>query len=165
MGHIELGRAKFPTGTRGLRLDTLARMHLWEAGLDYRHGTGHGVGAHLNVHEAPMAIRPRCNGVPLQAGQVLSNEPGYYEDGAYGIRIENLVLVQEDEKLSRSGETWYRFEDLTLCPIEQRLIEPRLLTDAHRKWLDTYHKRVQRTLSPLLGREDKAWLKEACRPL
>jgi Xaa-Pro aminopeptidase len=165
MGHIELGRAKFPTGTRGLRLDTLARMHLWEAGLDYRHGTGHGVGAHLNVHEGPMAIGPRCNGVPLQAGQVLSNEPGYYEDGAYGIRIENLVLVQEDEKLSRSGETWYRFEDLTLCPIEQRLIEPRLLTDAHRKWLDTYHKRVQRTLSPLLGREDKAWLKEACRPL
>jgi Xaa-Pro aminopeptidase len=165
MGHIELGSARFPTGTRGLRLDTLARMHLWKAGLDYRHGTGHGVGAHLNVHEGPMSIGPRCTGVPLEAGQVLSNEPGYYEDGEYGIRVENLVLVQEDSKLSRDGETWYRFEDLTLCPIDQRLIEPRLLTEPHRKWLDEYHGRVQKTLSPLLGREDRAWLREACRPL
>lgn len=165
MGHIELGRVRFPSGTRGLRLDTLARMHLWEAGLDYRHGTGHGVGAHLNVHEGPMSIGPRCTGVPLEEGQVLSNEPGYYEDGEYGIRIENLVLVQDDERLSRNGEAWYRFEDLTLCPIDQRLIEPRLLTDVHRKWLDDYHKRVQKTLSPLLRREDRAWLKEACRPL
>lgn len=165
MGHIELGQARFPAGTRGLRLDTLARMHLWQAGLDYQHGTGHGVGAHLNVHEGPMAIGPRCSGVPLEAGQVLSNEPGYYEDGAYGIRIENLVLVQEDEKLSRNGSTWYRFEDLTLCPVDQRLIEPRLLTDAHRKWLDAYHRRVQKTLSPLLGADDRRWLKDACRPL
>jgi Xaa-Pro aminopeptidase len=165
MGHIELGRVRFPAGTRGLRLDTLARMHLWEAGLDYRHGTGHGVGAHLNVHEGPMSIGPRCTGVPLEEGQVLSNEPGYYEDGQYGIRIENLVLVQNDVKHSRNGDKWHCFEDLTLCPIDQRLIEPRLLNGTHRKWLDTYHKRVQKTLSPLLGREDRAWLKEACRPL
>lgn len=165
MGHIELGRVKFPANTRGLRLDTLARMYLWEAGLDYRHGTGHGVGAHLNVHEGPMAIGPRCSGVPLDEGHVISNEPGYYEAGAYGIRVENLLLVQDAEKLSRNGDRWYRFEDLTLCPIDQRLIEPRLLTDAHRKWLDEYHRRVQRTLSPLLGTDDRRWLKEACRPL
>lgn len=165
MGHIELGRARFPEGTRGLRLDTLARMHLWEAGMDYRHGTGHGVGAHLNVHEGPVSIGPRCTGVPLEAGQVLSNEPGYYEDGAYGIRIENLVLVCEDEKFSSAHERWYRFEDLTLCPIDQRLIEPSLLGSAHRKWLDDYHRRVQKTLSPLLGAADRRWLKEACRPL
>jgi Xaa-Pro aminopeptidase len=165
MGHIELGRVKFPAYTRGLRLDTLARMYLWEAGLDYRHGTGHGVGAHLNVHEGPMAIGPRCSGVSIEEGNVISNEPGYYEDGAYGIRVENLLLVQDAEKLSRNGDRWYRFEDLTLCPIDQRLIEARLLSDPHRKWLDEYHRRVQRTLSPLLGVDDRRWLKEACRPL
>jgi len=165
MGHIELGRVKFPAHTRGLRLDTLARMYLWEAGLDYRHGTGHGVGAHLNVHEGPMAIGPRCSGVSIVEGNVISNEPGYYEDGAFGIRIENLLLVQDAEKLSRNGERWYYFEDLTLCPIDQRLIEPGLLSDAHRKWLDEYHRRVRRTLSPLLGVDDRRWLKEACRPL
>lgn len=165
MGHIELGRVKFPAHTRGLRLDTLARMYLWEAGLDYRHGTGHGVGAHLNVHEGPMAIGPRCSGVSIVEGNVISNEPGYYEDGAFGIRIENLLLVQDAEKLSRNGERWYHFEDLTLCPIDQRLIEPSLLSDAHRKWLDEYHRRVRRTLSPLLGVDDRRWLKEACRPL
>ncbi len=165
MGHIELGRARFPVGTRGLRLDTLARMYLWQAGLDYQHGTGHGVGAHLNVHEGPMAIGPRCSGEPLREGQVLSNEPGYYEDGAYGIRIENLLLIQVDEKLSANGALWHRFEDLTLCPIDQRLIEPSLLTDAHREWLDAYHRRVQKTLSPLVGKEDRRWLRDACRPL
>lgn len=165
MGHIELGRVRFPAGTRGLRLDTLARMYLWEAGLDYRHGTGHGVGAHLNVHEGPVSIGPRCSGVALEAGQVLSNEPGYYQDGAFGIRIENLVLVQEDPRLSRKGEPWYCFEDLTLCPIDQRLIEPRLLTEAHRQWLDAYHRRVRTTLSPLLSAADRRWLREACRPL
>ena len=96
MGHVELATARFPAGTRGLRLDTLARMHLWQAGLDYRHGTGHGVGAHLNVHEGPQSISLRCTGAALEAGNVLSNEPGYYEDGSHGIRIENLVLVVED---------------------------------------------------------------------
>ena len=110
-GHIALGRAVFPEGVRGMRLDTLARVPLWEAGLDYKHGTGHGVGAFLNVHEGPISINPaRDIGVPLEAGNILSNEPGYYEDGAYGIRIENLVAVQPASEFSK-GTSFLRFEN------------------------------------------------------
>ncbi len=163
MGHVELATARFPAGTRGLRLDTFARMHLWQAGLDYRHGTGHGVGAHLNVHEGPQSISPRCTGAALEAGNVLSNEPGYYEDGSHGIRIENLVLVVEDPEHSTAEQTWLRFDTLSLCPIDLRLVKPSLLSDAHRKWIDAYHRRVLRELSPHLGGNDRAWLKEKCR--
>ena len=162
MGHIELARAKFPAATRGLRLDTLARMHLWEAGLDYQHGTGHGVGAHLNVHEGPQSIGPRCTGYALEAGNVMSNEPGFYENGSHGIRIENLVMVQPDEQLSQNGAQWLRFETLTLCPIELQLVNAKLLSPAHRAWIDDYHRRVVKELSPLLDRAHVKWLKEKC---
>lgn len=165
MGHIDLARARFPPGTRGLRLDTLARMHLWQAGLDYRHGTGHGVGAHLNVHEGPQSISPRCSGAALEAGNVLSNEPGYYEDGSHGIRIENLLLVVKDESVSTDGHDWLAFETLTLCPIDTSLIKVPLLYETHRAWLNAYHRRVKAALSPLLDREHRAWLRDRCAPL
>ena len=165
MGHVELASARFPAGTRGMRLDTLARMHLWQAGLDYKHGTGHGVGAHLNVHEGPQSIGPRCRGAALEPGNVLSNEPGYYADGSHGIRIENLVLVVEDERLSRDDAQWLRFDTLTSCPIETALIDVELLPAAQRQWIDAYHRRVVRELSPHLEKADRKWLREKCRPL
>ncbi len=166
-GHIALAMARFPAGVRGLRLDTLARMHLWQAGLDYNHGTGHGVGAFLSVHEGPQRISPtRCTGVPLEAGNVLSNEPGYYRPGRYGIRIENLVLVQPDEVHSRPEKPWLRFETITQCPIDTRLVEPRLLTTAERRWLNAHHRGVKRTLTPLLDEPaDRRWLGRACRAI
>ncbi len=163
-GHIALARARFPRGVRGMRLDTLARMFLWEDGLDYNHGTGHGVGAYLNVHEGPQAISPtRCTGVALEEGNVLSNEPGYYEPGAFGIRIENLVLVRKDEELSRAEETWYRFEDLTCCPLDTNLIEPKLLSATERRWINDYHAWVKKKLSKKLGEKDRRWLNRACK--
>lgn len=165
MGHIELATARFPAGTTGVRLDTLARMHLWKAGLEYRHGTGHGVGAHLNVHEGPQSISPRGTAAALEDGNVLSNEPGYYEDGSHGIRIENLVLVTRDEEFSTRDDEWLVFETLTLCPIDTSLVDPRLLPGAHRKWLDAYHRRVKKELSPLLAPADRRWLAAKCRPL
>lgn len=165
LGHIELARVRFPAGTRGLRLDTLARMHLWEAGLDYLHGTGHGVGSHLNVHEGPQSIGPRCSGHALEAGNVMSNEPGFYENGSHGIRIENLVMVQPEEKLSRPGAPWLQFETLTLCPIDTALVNVQLLGAKHRKWLDDYHRRVVKELSPLLDAAHVKWLKQKCRPV
>jgi Xaa-Pro aminopeptidase len=148
-----------------LRLDTLARVPLWRAGLDYQHGTGHGVGSHLNVHEGPQSIGPRCTGAALEVGNVLSNEPGYYEPGAFGIRIENLVLVVEDEKLSRNGDVWHRFENLTLCPIDTRLIDERMLSEEQRSYLNRYHARVRRELSPLLDTAHRKWLRRACQPI
>jgi Xaa-Pro aminopeptidase len=163
-GHIALARARFPRGTRGMRLDTLARMYLWEDGLDYNHGTGHGVGAYLNVHEGPQAISPtRCTGVPLEEGNVLSNEPGYYEPGKFGIRIENLVLVRKDEELSQEGESWYRFEDLTCCPLDTNLIELKLLSQTERRWINDYHAWVKKKLSKKLNKKDRRWLDRACR--
>ena len=166
-GHIALACARFPSGVRGMRLDTLARMHLWTAGLDYNHGTGHGVGAYLNVHEGPQSISPlRCTGAALEAGNVLSNEPGYYDPGKFGIRIENLVLVVEDPKLSRNGKTWLGFETLTLCPIDKSLIDSKLLTADERKWLNDYHKQVVKTLTPLLEDPgDRRWLARACKAM
>ncbi|MFN8547154.1 MAG: aminopeptidase P family protein [Candidatus Eisenbacteria bacterium] len=166
-GHIALARAKFPAGTRGIRLDTFARQALWEAGLDYNHGTGHGVGAYLNVHEGPQSISPTRDifGAPLEPGNILSNEPGYYEANAYGIRIENLILVQVEPKLSKNGATWHCFDTITLCPIETRLIEKKLLTTEERGWLNDYHALVQKKLSPKLAAADKVWLKQACAPI
>jgi Xaa-Pro aminopeptidase len=164
-GHIALARARFPQGTSGIRLDTLARMALWEAGLDYNHGTGHGVGAYLGVHEGPQYIGTRAVTPPLEPGNILSNEPGFYVDGSYGLRIENLILVVEDKEFTRPERRWLRFETLTLCPIDTRLVEARLLAAAERKWLDDYHRSVWKTLSPHLDAAEKAWLRRACAPL
>jgi len=166
-GHIALARAKFPAGVRGMRLDTVARVHLWTAGLDYNHGTGHGVGAFLNVHEGPQSISPlRCTGAALEEGNILSNEPGYYEKDKFGIRIENLVLVVRDDQLSSPDKTWLAFETLTLCPIDKSLVDVTLLTTDERAWLNAYHKRVNKTLSPLLtDAGDRRWLARACKAI
>lgn len=165
-GHIALARASFPAGTSGKALDSFARGPLWEAGLDYRHGTGHGVGHHLNVHEGPQAIGPRDTGVALEPGNVLSNEPGYYRAGHYGIRIENLVeVVERAPNFSPDGGKWLGFEELTLCPLDMRLVEPKLLADAERQWLDRYHRRVRKELSPRLDAPARRWLARACKPV
>lgn len=163
-GMIAISRAKFPAGTRGVDLDVLARRALWEAGLDYAHGTGHGVGSFLSVHEGPQSISKRGM-EPLLEGMILSNEPGYYKSGAFGIRIENLVLVSPAEIPEEGEIAMHGFETLTLCPIERRLIDPELLERNELKWLDAYHARVWEELSPLLAAAAKNWLKKATKPL
>ena len=163
-GMIAISRAKFPEGTRGVDLDVLARRALWEAGLDYAHGTGHGVGSFLSVHEGPQSISKRGM-EPLLAGMILSNEPGYYKTGAYGIRIENLVLV-EPTQIPTGGEiAMHGFETLTLCPIDRRLIDTDLLERAELQWLDAYHARVWDELSPLLAPSPRSWLRRVTKPL
>ena len=162
-GHIALATARFPAGTTGARLDTLARAALWQSGRDYAHGTGHGVGAYLNVHEGPQSISHRSTAVPLEPGNVQSNEPGYYEPGEFGIRIENLVEVVRDEALA--PRDFLRFETLTVCPIEKRLIDPAHLSAHERGWLDAYHARVLETLGTDLEGDTRAWLERACAPL
>jgi Xaa-Pro aminopeptidase len=161
-GHIALATARFPKGTRGIQLDTLARQHLWAVDQDYAHGTGHGVGSYLSVHEGParIASAPGANGTdePLAPGMILSNEPGFYLAGEYGIRIENLVLVQEH------APGWLSFETLTLAPIDRRLIDVSLLSDAEIAWLNAYHARVLAAHDGLDG-DDAAWLRAACAPL
>ena len=164
-GHIGLARVAFPAGTRGPRLDTLARIPLWEIGLDYNHGTGHGVGAYLGVHEGPQSIGTREANAELEPGNILSNEPGYYEPGAYGIRIENLVLVTEDPVRTRPGKRWLRFETITLCPIDTRLVEPKLLSADEKKWLNDYHAAVRKALSPQLDAPERRWLAQATAPV
>lgn len=164
-GHIGLAMASFPEGTTGARLDVIARTALWQLGLDYNHGTGHGVGSFLNVHEGPQSIGPKGSDVPLEVGNVLSNEPGYYEPGAYGMRVENLLLVVKDDKRSKNGKPFLSFETLSFCPIDTSLVERKLLTEDERAWLNEYHRDVQRTLSPHLGTEEKKWLKAACAAL
>jgi Xaa-Pro aminopeptidase len=167
-GHIALAVARFPRGTRGFQLDILARQYLWSAGLDYAHGTGHGVGHFLGVHEGPQRIAsaPGAQGVDevLVPGMVLSNEPGFYKTGEYGIRIENLVIVVED---SRAGDEqpMLAFETITLAPIDKRAIEPALLTAAEIDWLDTYHARVREALEPQLDGAARDWLLAATSPL
>ena len=158
-GHIALATARFPAGSTGARLDTFARQFLWQAGLDYAHGTGHGVGAFLNVHEGPQSISPRSQAAALEVGNVQSNEPGYYQPGAYGIRIENLVEVVRDEKLSSDAQEFLAFETLTLCPIDTQLVDVGLLTESERYWLNRYHQRVLKTLAPHLGKPERVWLK------
>ncbi|MBW6526704.1 aminopeptidase P family protein [Sphingomonas sp. RHCKR7] len=165
-GHIALATATFPRGTNGGQLDSLARRPLWDAGLDYAHGTGHGVGSYLSVHEGPARIaKPSYPGggpaEPLLPGMILSNEPGYYKAGAYGIRIENLLLVVERE-LPGGDAPMLGFETLTLAPIERDLIAPGLLTDDELTWLNAYHHRVAATLAPVLGGEDASWLEAKC---
>ena len=168
-GHIALATAMFPHGTSGQQLDALARLPLWRAGLDFAHGTGHGVGAYLSVHEGPARIaKPSYPGggpqEPLLPGMILSNEPGYYKAGEYGIRIENLLLVVE--RAVPGGEAaMLAFETLTLAPIDRDLIDAALLDAGERAWLDAYHARVAAELSPLLPAADAAWLAARCAPI
>jgi Xaa-Pro aminopeptidase len=164
-GHIALATARFPAGATGARLDTLARQFLWQDQCDYAHGTGHGVGAFLNVHEGPQSISHRPQTVALEPGNIQSNEPGYYEPGRYGIRIENLVEVVSADSGNSEPAGFLELETLTLCPIDTSLIDLRLLSDAHRRWLNRYHARVRRTLSPLLDPVHKRWLIKACRSI
>lgn len=164
-GHIAISAQAFPKGTQGCQLDVLARRALWEAGLDYDHGTGHGVGTYLGVHEGPQRIAKRGPGAELMVGMVLSNEPGYYKANAYGIRIENLITVVP-APTPRGGEReMLTFEPLTLAPIDLNLIEPGLLTDAELAWLNAYHARVREALAPVLDGDVAVWLDAATRPL
>jgi Xaa-Pro aminopeptidase len=168
-GHIALARAIFPRGTAGSQLDTLARQHLWQAGVDYAHGTGHGVGSFLAVHEGPQRIAKSAGGQAgtgqeLLPGMFLSNEPGYYKTGAYGIRIENLVLVEQRDIPGAEGD-YFGFETLTHVPIGRELVEPALLDGPETQWWNAYHANVWEILSPQLEGEALAWLKDQCAPL
>jgi Xaa-Pro aminopeptidase len=168
-GHIAIATAVFPKGTRGTQLDSFARRPLWEAGLDYAHGTGHGVGSFLSVHEGPQRIAPVTSAQaggdePLQAGMILSNEPGYYKTGAYGIRIENLVLVVE-KQVEGAEKEMLGFETLTFAPIERRLIVKEMLSPQEIAWLDAYHAEVLAKIGPRLSGGDRDWLETACAPL
>jgi len=163
-GHIAIACAIFPDGTTGAQLDALARQFLWRDGLDFDHGTGHGVGSYLSVHEAPPRIS-KLGVAPLKRGMILSNEPGYYRAGAYGIRIENLVLVTEARPVAGAEKPLNAFETLTLAPIERRLIEPALLTHEEAAWLDAYHARVRDTLAPIVDAQTREWLIGACARL
>lgn len=165
-GHVAIARCRFPAGTSGQRIDALARTSLWQAGLDYGHGTGHGVGSFLSVHEGPIGIAPaRALSVPLEEGHIVSNEPGYYLPGRFGIRVENLVLVVRAPEVSRAGSPFLRFETLSLCPIDRRMIDPALLGRDERAWVDDYHAEVLRRLGPHLEAEPRRWLEAQCRPL
>ena len=164
-GHVALARAVFPVGTRGGQLDILARQFLWAQGLDYAHGTGHGVGSFLSVHEGPQRIATFGGGdEPLQAGMILSNEPGYYKTGEYGIRIENLVLV-EDRAIAGAEKPMLGFETLTFAPIDRHLIALDLLSPDERAWVDAYHAKVLSVVGPQLDGDAKTWLESACAPL
>ena len=163
-GHIALALVQFPKGVAGPHLDALARAALWQAGLDYDHGTGHGVGSYLSVHEGPASISRAARPVPLAEGMILSNEPGYYLPGAYGIRLENLLLV-EPRAPARATRAFLGFETLTLAPFDRRLIDVALLNAVEREWLDAYHARVLGEVGPLLPSATLAWLAGACAPL
>lgn len=164
-GHIALARARFPHGTCGTQLDVLARRALWQAGLDFDHGTGHGVGSYLCVHEGPQRISKFLLDVPLQPGMIVSNEPGYYKTGAYGIRIENLLVVTEAQAIAGGERAMLGFENLTLAPIDARLIEPSLLHDSDRAWLNAYHAQVRTVIGPHLEASARDWLEQATRPV
>lgn len=164
-GHIAIARAVFPQGTRGSQLDVLARRALWEAGLDYAHGTGHGVGSFLSVHEGPQRIATFGGGdEPLRPGMIVSNEPGYYKAGEYGIRIENLVLVEARE-VAGAEKPMFGFRTLSHVPIDRALVAVELLDDAERAWLNAYHEQTLRHIGPLVEGETRAWLDQACAPL
>mgnify|MGYP001813392094 FL=1 len=163
-GHIALGRARFPRGTTGTQLDALARQYLWREGFDYDHGTGHGVGAFLSVHEGPQRIAKQASSVALRPGMIVSNEPGYYRNGEFGIRCENLVVVRELE--NAGGERpMLGFETLTRVPFDRRLVAVELLDEEELDWLNDYHHRVRQSLAPLLEGQDLQWLTAATLPL
>jgi len=161
-GHIAIALARFPDGTAGSQLDSLARQYLWEIGLDYEHGTGHGVGQFLGVHEGPQRISKRGGDCKLMPGMVISNEPGYYQNGGYGIRIENLVVVVEK---SGGKKPYFGFETLTCVPIDTRLVNAAMLSEAEKAWLNTYHAWVHQQLKPSLSEAEQAWLAERCNAL
>ncbi|WP_434952747.1 aminopeptidase P family protein [Shewanella sp. HL-SH4] len=157
-GHIALDTARFPKGTSGVQLDAFARQYLWQHGFDYDHGTGHGVGHFLSVHEGPQRIGKNVNGVALLPGMVLSNEPGYYRTNGFGIRIENLVVVQHCEALKGSEREMYEFDAITLIPMDARLIDKSLLSTSEINWFNQYHAKVRKTLTPLMQGDDLIWL-------
>jgi Xaa-Pro aminopeptidase len=159
-GMIAISMLRFPKGTTGAHIDAFARKALWDAGLDFDHGTGHGVGSYLSVHEGPQSISKRGH-VALEPGMMISNEPGYYKTDAYGIRIENLVLVSEPADIEGGERPMMSFETLTLVPIDRRLIEPKLMSAEEIQWLDAYHARVQAVIGPHLRGDDSAWLASA----
>ena len=159
-----MGSAIFPKGTSGHQLDSLARQYLWENGLDYDHGTGHGVGHFLNVHEGPQGVGKGGSDVPLEDGMVISNEPGYYLEDRYGIRCENLVFVKRDE--SKNNGSFFKFEDLTMAPFDKRLFDMDLLTASDINWINDYHKKVYKNVSKgLKNQEEIEWLKQATNPI
>ncbi|CAP55933.1 aminopeptidase P family protein [Gluconacetobacter diazotrophicus] len=162
-GHIALARARFPVGTTGHALDGLARYALWQAGMDYDHGTGHGIGSYLSVHEGPCSISPVYRPVAVEAGMILSDEPGYYRPGAFGIRLENLLLARPAP--AEPNRSFLEFETLTLAPFDRRLIDASLLTAEETAWIDAYHARVCETLAPHLEAAPTAWLHAACAPI
>jgi Xaa-Pro aminopeptidase len=162
-GHIAVARAVFPPGGTGVQIDALARAALWRAGLDFDHGTGHGVGSYLSVHEGPQRLS-KTGTTALAPGMIVSNEPGYYAPGAFGIRIENLVAV-EARAIPDGERPMLGFETLTLAPIDLSLIEPKLLDADEIAWLDAYHARVRKTLSPRVDAATRSWLAKATRRL
>ena len=163
-GHIALAAARFPVGTTGAQLDILARAPLWQVGLDFDHGTGHGVGSYLSVHEGPQRIS-KGGDIALEAGMIVSNEPGYYRTGSFGIRIENLQVVTPALQTGEMERPMHGFETLTLAPIDRRLIDTKLMLDDEITWLNQYHQRVLREIGPALNEQERAWLQDACAPL
>ena len=163
-GHLALARVRFPAGTTGSALDALARVPLWSAGLDYDHGTGHGVGSYLGVHEGPQRISKLPNAVALEPGMIVSNEPGYYKQGAFGIRIETLQVVTPAARIEGGERPMHGFETLTLAPIDRRLVDSGMLTAEERDQLNAYHARVLEVIGPDVPPEVSAWLKEVCAP-
>jgi Xaa-Pro aminopeptidase len=163
-GHIAISRAVFPQGTSGAQIDALARLPLWQAGLDFDHGTGHGVGSYLSVHEGPQRIS-KLGGVALEPGMILSNEPGYYNAGHWGIRIENLVVV-EPREIDGAERSMLGFEPITLTPIDLALVEPKLLDADETAWLNAYHARVRKEILPLVKEPAAArWLRRATQAI
>ena len=164
-GHINLAMQKFPEGTGGIALDALARTHLWNSGLDYGHGTGHGVGAFLNVHEGPQRIAPRGVDEPMKVGMIVSNEPGYYESGWGGVRLENLYVVTTDDEMPDhpDGKRWLCLDPLTLIHFDTSLIDWSQMPESEKAWLGGYHQKVWNTISPMLNEDDRRWLWEKCQ--
>nr|GMD57005.1 probable Xaa-Pro aminopeptidase P [Ipomoea batatas] len=167
-GHITLGNARFPNGTNGNTLDILARTALWRYGLDYRHGTGHGIGSYLNVHEGPhqISFRPAATNVPLQASMTVTDEPGYYEDGNFGVRLENVLIIKEADTKFNFGEKGYlSFDHITWAPYQRKLIDLSLLVPEEVEWLNDYHSKCKEILAPYLNDSEMAWLSKATEPV
>ena len=169
-GHIDLQLLRFPDGASGTQLDAIARQPLWQAGLNYLHGTGHGVGAYLNVHEGPHQIRMEWKPTPLREGMTVTDEPGIYLEGRFGMRTENVLLIREVKEVREvreetEGRGFLCFETLTLCPIDTTPILPELLTQEEKDWLNAYHAEVYEKIAPHLNDEERQWLHEATRPL